>query len=292
VEDPLVTLLQADLRKIRRLPGDIDAVKLADASDLIDQLGNGSIDQALGQLSYIRERNDDGPDGDVRAYFFTAGFGVGGETLDWRLKRYAADRVVDERTGLRRSDRGIIKISRIIRDGLDYGRPYAHLFGVQNGTYFHTDITFQVLDKSIGRRPHIHINGERIMDFNFGFQEIEPGSPFSKASATLPGTTLDVTVKDGEPLIAVEVIWLTQVAPIWRLSTHFVDDRLTSHLEVYRDGSAEMEVSWFESFARASDAPLRKVTPNPKPRNSSRDAAAGNGESETDSGAPGERDIT
>lgn len=90
-------------------------------------MGRGSIERANGALIDAMVRHGADTESDIRAYFDTSGFQIAGDTLDQRLKAYADAHHVEQRTALRRSDRGAEKLSHILRDDLAIERPWGDI---------------------------------------------------------------------------------------------------------------------------------------------------------------------
>ena len=67
---------------------------------LTDVVGRGSIERAYGAMLDALVRHGADTESDIRAYFDTSGFQTPGDTLDARLKVYAEEHHVEQRTGL------------------------------------------------------------------------------------------------------------------------------------------------------------------------------------------------
>lgn len=100
------------------------------------------------------------PGSDIHAYFFTNGHGVGGSNLDDRLRRYAETYHVVEKTALRRSDRGVLALSHVIRDRAILERPEVMFWLTQDGPMVGFTATFFAVTGSSFHEPTLYVNGE------------------------------------------------------------------------------------------------------------------------------------
>ncbi|MEO7017650.1 MAG: hypothetical protein ABI067_14105, partial [Leifsonia sp.] len=158
-DDALREELLAELRVLRRGPGPFGQDRVAESEMLIDFVGRGSVEQAYTTLLDVLDHEGKDPEAPIRAYFEAAGYRTAGENLDERLKSYATAHNVDQRTGLRRSDRGAEQLSFILRDGFNYERPWANLIAVQSGPLVTLSVSVELPEHSKWRRPHVYING-------------------------------------------------------------------------------------------------------------------------------------
>ena len=69
------------------------------------------------------------------------------DNLDLRLKEYANEHRVDQRTALRRSDRGAARLSYIIRDSYLYERPMGNLVAFQHGAMINVKVSIEVIEQ-------------------------------------------------------------------------------------------------------------------------------------------------
>lgn len=242
-DDPLRLELLAELRALRRGPGPWGVERVALAEMLTDLVGGGSVEQAHTTLLDVLDRDGKDPDGSIRAYFETAGFQAEGGNLDERLKTYARMHSVDQRTGLRRSDRGAEQLSFVLRDVLNYDRPWANIFAAQAGNLVQLGVSVYVPEYSKWRRPHVYINDE--------FQEHRLFELHgSELAGMLVGRedfrdiTLGPAADEDTPLLVVRIVWVMPVWPSWQSGIHLDDPRLLAKLVNDRDHSAEVTIGW------------------------------------------------
>lgn len=250
--DPTRDLLVAALRRFRRAPGDFSKERVAADDVLRDWIGEGDVDQAWNVLAQMVDQSKNDPEGEAFAFFVTCGWEMSGDTLDVRLKRYAAKYHVDERTARRRSDRGALKVAQMLRDNLVYARPLAQFFVFQDGPLVRGWVTVHVEEDSDWRRPRIYVNGERLEQLRFDLKERGFSEGYLKSSERLPEIALDVAAKDLEPLASIRMKWAMPIWPAWDLMSHFADNRLYARLTLNKEGNADVRIYWFNEHAAES----------------------------------------
>lgn len=254
VDEPLRDVIVADLLELRKQPGALRESRLTGLPHLTEYLGSGSEAQAYSELLRLRRRHGRETGTDIHAFFYTAGHGVGGQSLAQRLKRYAADFHVDDRTALRRSDRGVQALSYLIRDRNDYARPWGVLIALQSGSQVLLDVGVYVWEYTSYRRPRVSVNGERLDGLAFDLDEYEPGK--LRASEKIEDLPLATSNEGGKPLLEVVVQWPLPVWPLWMVSTHLCDIRLQDRLAVMPNGKAELDIRWYLDHDPNPDVPL------------------------------------
>ncbi len=256
-DDVLRKDLLTELRALRRGPGPFGLDRVAVFELLTDFVGGGSVELAYTTLLDVLDRDGKDPDGPIRAFFETAGHDTAGENLDERLKRYAANHNVEQRTGLRRSDRGAEQLSYILRDAFNYDRPWANIYAVQNGNLVNLSVTVNIPEHSQWRRPHIYINGEFQEGRRFELRNSEDIPDLVTGHEMFRDIKLDTTVDDDTPLLEIRVVWVMPVWPSWQNGTQLSDPRLFAKLVNNRDHSAELSINWAnEEAANSRDRPL------------------------------------
>lgn len=248
-DDALRQELLAELRVLRRGPGPFAIDRVALSEMLTDYVGRGSVEQAYTTLLDVLDRDGIDPDGDVRAFFETAGLNMEGENLDARLKSYAADHNVEQRTGLRRSDRGAESLSFILRDGFNYERPWANILAVQSGKFVTLSVAVEIPQHSKWRRPHVYINGDLQEDRRFELHDSDTHPMLVSGREVFENLELDTSTNENDPLLEVRVVWVMPVWPSWQNGTHLVDPRLYARLVNDRDHSAEFSINWANEAA-------------------------------------------
>ncbi|MEV6412075.1 hypothetical protein [Kribbella sp. NPDC051718] len=265
-DDPTRDVLVDALRRFRRASGDLGRERVAADDTLQEWVGEGDLDQTWNIIMRLVEQSASDPAGDVFAFFASSGWQTSGDTLDTRLKKYAAKFHVDERTALRRSDRGAKKLAKMLRDALTYDRPLAQFFVFQDGPVLIPWLTIHVQEDSAWRRPRVYVNDQRVE--NLAFDVKGPGSfaGYLEAQERIADVPLDPTVGGYEPMASVRVQWAMPIWPSWDLSTHLADNRLVARLTVEKDGVAEVRVSWFGDDAAATrDTPFAPAPVYTKP---------------------------
>lgn len=102
----------SELRKLRKLPGRLDAAKLTNARMLIKGFGGDDPDVALERL--LNLVNENRGDREIQAAMASFGWGVDGETVLERLEQIASSYFVDTRTVRRWTDAGILRLSLLV----------------------------------------------------------------------------------------------------------------------------------------------------------------------------------
>lgn len=261
-DDPARDLLVTALRRFRRATGEFSKDRVAADDALPDWIGEGDVDQAWNVITQLVEESKSDPDGDVYAFFKTCGWNTPGDTLDARLKQYANKYHVDERTALRRSDRGVIKVAQLLRDALVHERPLAQFFVFQNGPTVHVWVTVHVLKDSDWRRPRVYVNGERLKHLQFALNARGMSERYLKGSERLSEIPLNVAAEETEAMASIRVHWAMPIWPAWDLVGHFVDNRLYARLTVDKEGVAEVRIYWYsKKAAETRSRPLEADPP-------------------------------
>lgn len=256
-DDPIRLELLTELRALRRGTGSFGIDRVALSEMLTEFVGRGSVEQAYTKLLDALRRDGGDAESDVRAYFQTAGYEVEGNNLDERLKAYAATHFVDERTGLRRSDRGAERLSFVLRDEFNYERPWANIFVVQDGAFAELSVSVHLPDHALWRRPIIYLNDELQdrREFELHDSDVVPG--FVAGFERFPRHPLRLEAGEDDPLLEVRVYWVPDVWPTWQCGVQLTDPRLYVKLANNRDYSAELSIHWVSVEAAASrDHPL------------------------------------
>jgi hypothetical protein len=248
--------LLAELRQLRRAPGPFNEVRLGGAEMLIDYAGSGSVEQAFTFLMDLLDRDGADAESDVRAFYETAGYDTSGNNLDERLRAYATRHHVDERTGLRRSDRGADKISYVIRDQFHYDRPWCNLVAVQDGDQVTLRVAVEMPERSHWRRPRVYINGELQDDRSFELHDSKTASSYVTGVEIFRNVPLNLDASEDEPLLELRVFWIMPVWPFWQTGAHLVDPRIYAKLVNNREHSAELFIYWASEEAKVAGGPL------------------------------------
>lgn len=251
-EDALRQELLAELRAFRRAQGAFGLERLALAELLTELVGQGSVEQAYTMLLDVLNREGKDAEGDIRAFFETAGLDTAGNNLDERLKTYAAVHFVDERTGLRRSDRGAERLSYILRDELNYERPWCNLIAVQDGNFAVVDVSIEIPEHTQWRRPHVYINDVFQERRGFELRDSETHPMLVTGQERFATIELNVEADEDTALLEVRVVWVMPVWPVWQSGAHLADPRLYTKLVNNRDHSAELSIHWANAAAAAS----------------------------------------
>lgn len=237
-DDPLRRELYAELRQIRRGPGPFGMERTAMSEFLTDVVGRGSIERAYGALVDALVRHGADPESDIRAYFDTSGFQTEGDTLDQRLKAYADAHHVEQRTGLRRSDRGAAKLSYILRDTLTIERPWGKIGIVEENGLVLVRVDVDVLHNAQWRRPHVYINGEFQEDRPFELHDSPTSEFFATGREMFPDIPLLPPEKPRDDEFRVSVYWVMPVWPIWVVATTLTTPGISSAFTAERNTGA------------------------------------------------------
>ena len=240
-DDPLLRKLLKELRALRRGEGALAAHRVALCEVLIRVVGMGSVEQAQATLLEMFKRYSSEPEGDIRAYLETAGLGVDGASLNQRLAAYAQGHHVDERTALRRSDRGALKLATLFRDEELFFRPWGHLTLYQFGENVLTTIALHVDPESEYRAPVIWINDDLIDGLDFDFAKALEPNGYVRAIEHIDDFKLD---RDRRWFFKVDVEWRMPVWPQWVLASQLADNRLAAKIQTQRNFMTEATITW------------------------------------------------
>ena len=249
-DDPLRQLILDELREVRRGRGVMSMERIAFATNLVEDFGRGSVEQAYTALKDLLDQHGADPESDVRAYFDTAGFGFDDESLDQRLNAYSAEHFVNPRTALRRSDRGAERLSFIIRDSYIGERPWGHFSVVQDGPLILVRLEIAVDSHAKFRRPLLSINdgedygGQNVDESNFDLHETVQNPDRLSAVYRHPPVELIREPDAGIPPFRASAHWQMPVWPTWALVAQLSDTRLHSTLTVSRNNRATISIDW------------------------------------------------
>lgn len=240
-DDPLRLQLLKELRELRRGEGALIPERIATCEALVRVIGMGSVEQAHSTLYEMFTRYAVDPEGDIRAYLETSGVGVEGGSLNQRLDAYAAAHHVDQRTGLRRSDRGAAKLATLFRDEELFFRPWGHLTMYQFGKRVLCTITLNISPQSEYRPPAVWVNDELIENLDFTFGEPSARTGYVQAVEHIDGLELD---RDAPWLFKIDVEWRMGVWPQWVLASQLADVRLAAKIQTQRNYMTEATITW------------------------------------------------
>ncbi|WP_459976070.1 hypothetical protein, partial [Nocardioides pyridinolyticus] len=86
--DPGMNALIADLRTFRKGEGHPDSDRMHGLFDLTEALGEGISERAFEALGRYYQQHGRNPETDIGSYFYLAGWGVGGHSIDQRRRKY------------------------------------------------------------------------------------------------------------------------------------------------------------------------------------------------------------
>jgi hypothetical protein len=240
-DDPLKQQLLKELRELRRGEGALSPERISQCEALVRVVGMGSVEQAHATLFEMFKRYGVEPDGDIRAYLETSGIGLDGGSLNLRLAAYAALHHVDERTGLRRSDRGALKLATLFRDEELFFRPWGHLTLYQFGANVLVSIALHMDPESEYRAPAVWINDELQDDLVWTFETPSTSTGYVRALNHIDSYTLQPEAKW---LFKVDVEWRMGVWPTWVLASQLADNRLVAKIQTQRNFMTEATITW------------------------------------------------
>lgn len=263
-DDPIREELHKELRTFRRGFGPLARQRVSGLYQLTDFVGHGSEEQAFDVLLHLAAMHDDGEDGTIRAFFETSGLNTSGDNLDQRLKECARKHFVNERTILRRSDRGAVQLSEIIRDGYLYDRPLGNVYAAQvenqSESLFSVSFSIDVPEGMAYRRPKVFIDGTE-QDFPFVLHD----SHLSNMVRAIESFSVPLDLskpEDDEPVATIEIHWIMPVWVSWMLGAHFTNPGLFATLSVERRSSARIEVLRVELPTTVAPAEVPDVGPD------------------------------
>lgn len=225
--DPILAQLRSELRLLRRGIYPFAEASLSKCPGLVAVAGLGSTRVAWRALSDLYETYADDVDGDVRAYFESAGYGLSGETLELRLLSYAEAHSVEQRTARRRSDRGIEQIIRLIYERGDNAHPEMAIAVVQSGATAYASVQFRLPRESGLQQPFVEVNG---IHFDMDDLEFRPmaGDRLERFEAAVdvpPAKFLDPDQNAGA-YFRIRVRWLVPTWPVRGFSSFTSDPRV------------------------------------------------------------------
>ncbi|RIT44602.1 hypothetical protein [Mycobacteroides abscessus] len=241
LKDPVRDALLAELRAVRKMPGLPTVDRLAGKDQLIEALGMGDLDRAWHRLLRLRDDHGTDPKTDVGAYFYLSGWDLGGDSLDWRIKEYAKAFHCDERTGLRRGDRGAVKLTAVIRDLAETNRPWGLITVFQSGAK--ADFIVRLMMAYESWRPaEIRLNRRDISEPTFTLHknpDVTGGYYYQLIVEAVP---LDMSGGETNTMASLVVHWPMPVWPTWQTATHIADPRFTTWTRTFRDRGIELRV--------------------------------------------------
>lgn len=226
-DDSTADEIQAALLWVRRQRGSFES-RVAHAQPLIDLVGGGSLKVAAQELERVRRQYADDPEGDISAYFATAGHKTPGESLDQRLKAYAQRHHVVERTALRRSDRGAAALAVLLQDRLRYERPWAYVIAAQRGVQLHAFVRVAMVEGETLRPPAIYANG--IAQRPKHEKVPNPVAGLVTHTFGVDPVPLNFDATPEAALGHLVVAWRSEVSPIWEHALHCEDSGLYSRV--------------------------------------------------------------
>lgn len=235
-----------DLRAFRKSPGEPSANRMEGLFELTELLGEGNPERAFDALQRYNEQYGGDPQSNLGAFFYLAGWSVGLETLDQRLRRYAQTFHCAKETGWRRCDRGIRQLAAMIRDQSESSRPWAVVSIFQSGKQFQPFLDFN-LGHEAWRHPVIQLDGRELegLDFVVHRAEAPRGKPRYTSRIILPEAPLRLDVQFGEPMARVRVIWAMPVWPVWNVVSWTADPRILTRLRTFRQRAVEVSLEWW-----------------------------------------------
>ena len=255
--DPLRQRLVAELRVLRRGQG-AWAVRVAPLVWLVDAAGLGLVERAVARLEQLRQELGTDPLSDVGAFFWLGDVGITEPevSLEQRLARYAEVFHCNERTALRRSDRGIAMLAAALRDEAER-RPFALIWLFQSAGSA-TVVLDCVMEAQSVREPVVSVNGEaaQLPPFVGHREPGVDGQPQYRARAVLDDLPVQTAPGPYLPCLAVRVLWDMPVWPVWQLTGWVVDPHYLVRLQTFRQRAAEVSLVW-----RDDTSSVREVVP-------------------------------
>lgn len=189
----------------------------------------------------------------MNAYFETCGFDTSGDTLAARLRHYAERHHVDERTALRRSDRGAERLSYILRDIVNHERPWGTIIVVERAGVFRASVGVDIPEHAMWRRPHVYINGRFQEGREFELHDSQTHELLVSGRELFEDLTMEYDPEQDLHLLRVAVYWSMPVWPTWQAGAHLEDPALHVRLANDRTLSAEVTVTRVPPFDGMTD---------------------------------------
>jgi hypothetical protein len=234
LKDPVRDQLLTELRLVRKLPGFPDASRLTGQHELIDALGHGDVQRAWARLERLKDSYGADPETEIGAYFYTAGWEIGRETLTQRRAEYAKQFHCNDRTALRRSDQGLEELATIIRDEAEGNRPWGLITVFQSGAK--ADFIVRLMMAYESWRPaEIRLNGVDISEPDFTLHknsDVTGGYYYQLIAEAVP---LDLSVPSGSTLASLVVHWPMPVWPTWQTAVYLANIRILLRTRTFRD---------------------------------------------------------
>ncbi|MDG4668658.1 hypothetical protein [Mycobacterium sp. 236(2023)] len=257
--DPVRDRLVEELRAIRRMPDVPTVERLSGQSELIEALGMGDLQRAWARLERLREENGADPKSDIGAFFYLAGWGIGGYSLDQRKSQYANDFHCDERTALRRGDRGADKLATIIRDRAETNRPWGFVSVFQSGDTVDFIVRLMMAYES-WRPAEIRLNGDDVSEPVFTLRPNPDVTGGYYYELVADGVQLDTGPEGQEVMASIVVHWPMPVWPTWQTMTRIADPRVWVRTRTFRDRGIEVWLEWYDGSKRRGPDSSRSAT--------------------------------
>lgn len=255
LRDAVLDALVLDLREMRRRPGLPSVVRLEGLDQLVDVLGGGNVERTWESIERLRRDHGQDAESAVGAFFFTAGWAIGLDTLDQRLTVYAERYHVDPQTARRRSDRGIRVVAQQIRDGAELARPWGVISVFQSGDAAQVVLDFHLAFETL-RPPVIHLNGDVVETAPFRPTPDPHDEGGFWFRLVLPECSLDLDVGFAQEMLKVRVDWAMPIWPTWQVLSWTADPRLMTRLRTFRARAAEMTIEWWRHPRPAEEPAL------------------------------------
>lgn len=243
--DPGLDALVADLRAFRKGADEPTELRMHQLFDLTEALGEGIAERAFTALGRYYDEHGTDPETDIGAYFYLAGWGVGGHSIEQRRRWYRDAYLCDIGTAWRRSDRGADQLARLIRDHTEASRPWAVVSVFQTGQSFQAFLDFNLGFES-WRPPVVSLNGTELADLDFHLHTADDSDPARRAPGTrytsrmiLPKTQL---ASNGELLGTVRVVWPMPVWPVWQVLAWTSNPDIRVRTRTFRQRAVEASI--------------------------------------------------
>lgn len=243
LKDPVRDRLVNELRAIRRMPDSPTIERLSGQSELIEALGMGDLERAWARLERLRQEYGADPETDIGAFFYLAGWGIGGDNLDQRKSLYAKDFHCDERTALRRGDRGATKLADIIRDRAETNRPWGFISVFQSGATVDFVVRLMMAYES-WRSAEIRINGSDVSEPTFTLHPNPDVVGGYYYQLVVEAVQLRTSPEQQSSMASIVVHWPMPVWPTWQTMTHVADPRIWLRTRTFRDRGIEVWLEW------------------------------------------------
>lgn len=215
----------------------------------------GDVHRAWERLERLQNGYGNDQETDIGAYFYLAGWGVGRESLNQRIEQYAKSFHCNERTVVRRADRGAVKLAVLIRDEAESSRPWGLLTLFQSGAK--ADVIVRLMLGFESWRPAtVRVNGKDVSDPKFTIHRNEAVEGSFYHQIILQKVPLDLDALKHGTMASASVHWPMPVWPTWQTVAYVADPRIVTRTRTFRNRGVELKLEWTRETTSQESSPL------------------------------------